>query len=204
MQRSRAAAEPGGGRGSRERLEVSLEGIEIGAGGRDPVAVECREERPPLDLAHLRRRTSTPRHLPSVADRRALQPSGWLGSKALEGQRFVDKETGFGILRRYWWVIVLFTVLGAAIAAVPSPQRAQDRHPAAARRPARSCPPPAATSRGAAAYRPDTNFAATGEVQRAAARSASTWRSAMYNSTLDRTGALGVAASARPRIGSWW
>lgn len=38
----------------------------------------------------------------------------------------MDKETGFGILRRYWWVILLFTVLGVAIGAVPSPEQAQD------------------------------------------------------------------------------
>ncbi len=38
----------------------------------------------------------------------------------------MDKETGWGIVRRYWWVVVLFAVLGGLVGAIPSPQKAQD------------------------------------------------------------------------------
>ncbi len=38
----------------------------------------------------------------------------------------MDKETGLGVLRRYWWIIVLFTVVGVALGAIPEPQKAQD------------------------------------------------------------------------------
>ena len=39
----------------------------------------------------------------------------------------MDRESGFGVIRRYWWIVVVFAIVGAIIGAVPEPQRAADR-----------------------------------------------------------------------------
>lgn len=38
----------------------------------------------------------------------------------------MDRETGLAVLRPYWWVIVLFTVVGAVLGALPEPSTTQD------------------------------------------------------------------------------